>query len=132
MRVQEQKELTRSDVQETACKAANAGTTNLLCREKLANMDQVICAYAYDNSRFVAGRWVGEPDPNGDDVEVWQRDHSNGDQVSKQHCWRIVVQSPPNFITDFEGSETPFDKEWIETTTIFTPTSENGIQVDAG
>ena len=35
------------------------------CREKLLNMDQVICAFAYDNSRNKSGRWVGRTDPNG-------------------------------------------------------------------
>ena len=35
------------------------------CREKLLNMDQTICAFAYDNSRVKSGRWVGKTDPNG-------------------------------------------------------------------
>ena len=30
------------------------------CREKLTNMDQVICALAYDNVRSITKRWVGE------------------------------------------------------------------------
>jgi hypothetical protein len=46
------------------------GGTKLRCREKLTNMDQVICAYAYDNSRKTYGRWVGKTDPNGDDLQV--------------------------------------------------------------
>jgi hypothetical protein len=74
---------------------------------------------------------VGKSDPNGDDIHVWQRDHSNGDQASKQHCWRIRLQSPPSFVTDPEGVETPFDQEWIETTTIYTPTSGDGMLVEA-
>ena len=106
-------------------------TGKLRCREKLANMDQVICAYAYDNSRR-HGRWVGSPDPNGDDLQVWQRDHSNGDMVSSQHCWRIVMQSPPSFITDPDGEVSPFAHEWIQTTSIYTPTSgEEGYRVEA-
>ena len=35
------------------------------CREKLLNMDQTICGFAYDNSRHTSGRWVGKTDPNG-------------------------------------------------------------------
>jgi len=122
-----------SSAQNTSCvRQQNPdGTATLRCREKLANMDQVICAYAYDNSRFKTGRWAGQTDPNGDDLEVWQRDHSNGDQASKQHCWRIVLQSPPSFITDAEGEESPFDKTWIEKTRIFTPTSGEGYTVEA-
>ena len=113
-----------------ACTRAGAGGV-LQCREKTANMHQVICAYAYDDSRQFAGRWVGKSDPNGDDIQVWQRDHSNGDQVSKQHCWRILLQSPPSFITDPDGEATPFDKEWIQTTTVYTPTSEDQVLVEA-
>jgi len=148
--------------------------------------EQVICAYAYDNSRRRVGRWVGRTDPNGDDLQVWQRDHSNGDQASAQvaplplpffrlsfphaipfdhltpphltsphldyqtlehggacsrgrtaqhsllqHCWRIVMQSPPSFITDVDGGESPFSKEWIESTTVYTPTSGEGYRVEA-
>jgi len=122
-----------SSAQNTSCVRHHNGdgTSTLRCREKLANMDQVICAYAYDNSRRKAGRWAGHTDPNGDDLQVWQRDHSNGDQASKQHCWRIVLQSPPSFITDADGEESPFDKTWIEKTRIFTPTSGEGYTVEA-
>lgn len=120
-----------TSAQVDACVRRHGSQSRLACREKLANMDQVICAYAYDNSRKRVGRWVGKSDPNGDDIEVWQRDHSNGDQASPQHCWRIVLQSPPSFITDADGEESPFSKEWIENTTVFTPTSGEGYQVEA-
>jgi len=94
------------------------------CREKKSNMDQVICGWAYDNSRKAVGRWVGQTDPNGDDIEVWQRDHSNGDQASAQHCWRIVMQAPPNFVTDYTGLASPFDGMWINRTSVMMPTSD--------
>jgi hypothetical protein len=74
---------------------------------------QVICAIAYDNTRMARKRWSGQRDPNGDDVTPWQRDHSNGDYASPQHCWRIVLQAPPSFVTDPTGSSTPFPKEWV-------------------
>ena len=56
--------------QEKACGRSPDPNTRLRCREKLANMNQVICAFAYDDSRLRSGRWVGETDPNGDDVQV--------------------------------------------------------------
>jgi len=82
------------------------------CREKLTNMDQVICAVGYDNARSVYKRWVGDRDPNGDDIENWLRDHSNGDQASEMHCFRILIAAPPVFVTDPTGSITPFGSEW--------------------
>jgi hypothetical protein len=84
------------------------------CREKLTNMDQVICAVAYDNSRELFGRWVGRTDPNGDDIKHWLRDHSNGDHASDMHCFRIVIAAPPVFVTDPEGIMTPFSDNWSE------------------
>jgi hypothetical protein len=81
------------------------------CREKLTNMDQVICAVAYDNARHVLKRWVGERDPNGDDVRSWRRDHSNGDQASDMHCFRILIAAPPVFVTDPAGQITPFSDD---------------------
>ena len=85
-------------------------TGQRLCRERLANMDQVVCGIAYDNTRSKRGRWSGARDPNGDDVVPWRRDHSNGDYGSDQHCWRIVMQAPPSFVTDPEGESSPFAK----------------------
>jgi hypothetical protein len=122
------------------------------CREKLLNMDQVICAFAYDNSGFKSGRWVGKTDPNGKNrqfctenarpfgspkdssakayvagkadagwlaqcsaertVPQWMRDHSNGDMVSPMHCWRIVLQAPPVFLTDPTKTSTPFPPDY--------------------
>ena len=82
------------------------------CREKLTNMDQVICALAYDNVRSITKRWVGETDPNGDDVKHWQRDHSNGDQASEMRCFRILIAAPPVFVTDPTGTTTPFSDSW--------------------
>jgi len=82
------------------------------CREKLTSMDQVICAVGYDNARSVYKRWVGDTDPNGDDKKPWRRDHSNGDQASDMHCFRIVIAAPPVFVTDPTGSITPFSDEW--------------------
>jgi len=81
------------------------------CREKLTNMDQVICAVGFDNARSVYKRWVGERDPNGDDINNWLRDHSNGDQASEMHCFRILIAAPPVFVTDPSGSITPFSSE---------------------
>ena len=78
------------------------------CREKLVNMDQVICASAYDSSREQFRMWVGERNPNGDDIFKWQRDHSNGDIASELHCWRVRIAAPPTFVTDPEGELTPF------------------------
>jgi hypothetical protein len=89
------------------------------CREKLMNMDQVICAVAFDNARSVLKRWVGERDPNGKDINRWLRDHSNGDHASAQHCFRIKNAAPPVFVTDPTGSITPFSDQWsriIDTT----------------
>jgi len=43
----------------------NATVHDNRCREKLLNMDQTICAFAYDNSRHTSSRWVGKTDPNG-------------------------------------------------------------------
>lgn len=81
------------------------------CREKLTNMDQVICAVAYDNARHVLKRWVGERNPNGDDVFSWRRTHSNGDQASDMHCFRILIAAPPVFVTDPTGQITPFSDD---------------------
>ena len=65
-------------------------------REKLTNMDQVICAVAYDNARHVLKRWVGERNPNGDDVFSWRRTHSNGDQASGKPKTQNPNPEPPN------------------------------------
>eukprot|EP00291_Cryptomonas_curvata_P024301 CAMPEP_0172173314 /NCGR_PEP_ID=MMETSP1050-20130122/12975_1 /TAXON_ID=233186 /ORGANISM="Cryptomonas curvata, Strain CCAP979/52" /LENGTH=1465 /DNA_ID=CAMNT_0012845035 /DNA_START=193 /DNA_END=4588 /DNA_ORIENTATION=+ len=90
------------------------------CGEQLINLDQVICAYAYDDSRLRLGRWVGIRNPNGDDIPSWRRDHSNGDYASQQHCWRIVLQAPPTFVSDSRGGcsptqcySTPFAEDWF-------------------
>ena len=81
------------------------------CRERLLNMDQTICAVAYDNSRTRWKRWVGMTDPNN--VPFKQlRDHSNGDMASTMHCWRIRLQSPPVFVTDPLKLATPFGEDW--------------------
>jgi len=71
------------------------GLFNLSCFQKVVNMDQTICAAAYDNSREVLGRWVGETDPNGGDLPEWLRDHSNGDVASDVHCWKVKIAAPP-------------------------------------
>ncbi|EKX30997.1 hypothetical protein GUITHDRAFT_149565, partial [Guillardia theta CCMP2712] len=71
------------------------GLFNFSCFQKVVNMDQTICAVAYDNSRQIFGRWVGESDPNGDDLPEWLRDHSNGDMASDVHCWKIKLAAPP-------------------------------------
>jgi hypothetical protein len=84
------------------------------CREKLTSMDQVICAVGYDNARSVYKRWVGNTDPNGEDKQHWRRDHSNGDQASDMHCFRILIAAPPVFVTDPTGSITPFSDEWAK------------------
>ena len=84
------------------------------CREKLTSMDQVICAVGYDNARSVYKRWVGDTDPNGDDRKHWRRDHSNGDQASDMHCFRILIAAPPVFVTDPTGTITPFSDRWSE------------------
>eukprot|EP00960_Hanusia_phi_P028703 747567-Hanusia_phi.AAC.8 len=102
------------------------------CREVRSNVDQLVCAAAYDNSRLKYGRWVGETDPNGDDKYPWQRLHDNGDQVSQQVCWKIRLQAPPVFVTDAGGVESPFDQSWLERTkSAFAPTSINGEYVEA-
>jgi hypothetical protein len=44
---------------------------------------------------------------------MWQRDHSNGDMASAQHCWRMRLQAPPVFITDPTGDATPFALAWL-------------------
>jgi hypothetical protein len=82
------------------------------CREKLVNMDQVICGAAYDNARKLTKRWAGARDPNGDDINVWRRDHSNGDYASDVHCWRIRIAAPPIFVTDLNGTSSPFSPLW--------------------
>jgi hypothetical protein len=74
---------------------------------------QMVCGIAYDNTRNVRKRWAGQRNPNGDDVTPWRRDHSNGDYASPQHCWRIMMQAPPSFVTDPTGTSTPFPKEWV-------------------
>ena len=43
----------------------NSTANDNRCRERLLNMDQTICAFAYDDSRYTSGRWVGKTDPNG-------------------------------------------------------------------
>jgi len=43
----------------------NSTVNDNRCRERLLNMDQTICAFAYDDSRYTSGRWVGKTDPNG-------------------------------------------------------------------
>ena len=90
------------------------------CGEEQLNMDQVVCAFAYDNSRMKTGRWVGSRNPNGNDLPSWRRDHSNGDYVSQQHCWKIVMQAPPVFVSDLQGGcsssecyATPFAEDWF-------------------
>lgn len=94
--------------------ATAKGEASMVCREKRSNADQVICAYSYDNARAEFKRWVGSTDPNGDDALAWNRDHSNGDLVSQQHCWRIVMQAPPVFVSDNVGVSSPFDRAWLE------------------
>ena len=98
---------------DTTSAQACADGASFACREKLANVDQVVCAWAYDNSKVAVRRWVGAQDPNGDDIQMWQRDHSNGDMASAQHCWRMRLQAPPVFITDPSGHATPFDPTWL-------------------
>ncbi|EKX51385.1 hypothetical protein GUITHDRAFT_102655 [Guillardia theta CCMP2712] len=68
------------------------------CRESILNMDQVICAYAYDDSRYQSKRWVGKRNPNSHNILKNLRDHSDGD-MSTRHCWRVVLQAPPRFVT---------------------------------
>ena len=65
------------------------------CRERLLNMDKVLCGYAYDNSRVRYSRWVGH--------RYDQNDHSFGSYASPRHCWRIRLQAPPYFITNNTG-----------------------------
>jgi len=101
------------------CEAAAgsmSGEAATTCREKRINGDQVVCAFAYDNSRAELKRWVGKTNPNGDDIPVWMRDHSNGDLASVQHCWRINIQAPPVFVSGPTGEATPFDTAWLEGT----------------
>ncbi len=81
------------------------------CRQKMMNMDQVVCAYAYDNSRAVRRRWVGKRNPNTD-LSKNRRDHSNGDMASPMHCWRIRMQAPPVFVTDPLLQASPFNPNW--------------------
>lgn len=103
-------------------KWGGGATGQRLCRERLGNMDQVVCGIAYDNTRSLRGRWCGARDPNGDDVVPWRRDHSNGDYGSEQHCWRIVMQAPPSFVTDPDGDSSPFASDSV---TVFSSMPEN-------
>jgi len=96
-------------MQRANCDQAGQDTT---CREKLLNMDQIICGKAYDNSRFRAKRWVGEHDPNGVNIPKALRDHSNGDMASPRHCWRIRLQAPPVFVTSPARESSPFNERW--------------------
>jgi hypothetical protein len=41
------------------------------------------------------------------------------------------MQSPPAFITDPDGEETPFNETWVQTTQVYTPTSGEGYWVEA-
>jgi hypothetical protein len=81
------------------------------CRQKLVNMDQIVCAYAYDNARMVRRRWVGPRNPNTN-TQKNDRTHSNGDMASPMHCWRIRMQAPPVFVTDPLLQATPFSPTW--------------------
>jgi len=83
------------------------------CREKVLNMDQTICAVAYDNSRSRHRRWVGKTDPNGPQVGWALRDHSNGDVASALHCWRLRLQSPPTFVTNWAKTMTPLHDSYL-------------------
>mmetsp|Transcript_61092 Transcript_61092/g.144169 ORF Transcript_61092/g.144169 Transcript_61092/m.144169 type:complete len:1352 (+) Transcript_61092:198-4253(+) len=69
------------------------------CRVKQVNVDQVICAVGYDNSRSLTKRWVGVRNA---------QDGSGGDYASDTHCWLIRVAAPPVFVTDPAGLYTPF------------------------
>jgi hypothetical protein len=103
------------------------------CREKLTNIDQVICAVGYDNARSVYKRWVGDTDPNGDDKKHWRRDHSNGDQASDIHCFRIFIAAPPVFVTDPTGTITPFSNKWssfVDTTGVRAAYKEISVRVN--
>jgi hypothetical protein len=85
------------------------------CREKILNMDQVICALAYDNSRSRYRKWVGKTNPNSPSLSWSVRDHSNGDTASPLHCWRLKLQSRPTFVTNWQMTDTPFSPDyWIE------------------
>ena len=37
--------------------------------------------------------------------------HSNGDQASEMHCFRILIAAPPVFVTDPTGQITPFSDQ---------------------
>jgi hypothetical protein len=75
------------------------------CRQRLVNMDRIICGYAYDNSRERYGRWVGDrPNLNLQKSEKdYRDDHSLGSYVTPRHCWRIKLQAPPVFVTNAAG-----------------------------
>ena len=103
-----------------SCGPQGTGSAFPSCGEVQVNMDQVVCAFAYDDSRRQTGRWAGARDPNGDDVPSWRRDHSNGDYASPQHCWRVTMQAPPAFVSDAAGGcspgqcyATPFAADWL-------------------
>jgi len=102
----------RNGITVRALQACN-GTGNVDnndCREKLLNMDQVICGVVYDNSRFRWKRWVGKPNPNSNNIPAYLRDHGDGDMTSATHCWRIRLQAPPVFVTDPALTATPFGR----------------------
>ena len=55
---------TRADGREARTQAvARAADLNLVAKQVL-NMDQTICAFAYDNSRARYSKWVGRTNPN--------------------------------------------------------------------
>jgi len=75
------------------------------CRQRLLNMNRIVCGYAYDNSRSRYARWVGKranPDRGGADKDFMD-DHSLGSYASARHCWRIKLQAPPVFVTNATG-----------------------------
>ena len=75
------------------------------CRQRLLNMNRIICGYAYDNSRTRYARWVGtraNPDMGSADKD-YMNDHSLGSYASDRHCWRIKLQAPPVFVTNATG-----------------------------
>eukprot|EP00960_Hanusia_phi_P066491 766408-Hanusia_phi.AAC.3 len=84
---------------ETSKPFFNISFNDVSCREISLNMDQVICAYAYDDSRYQSKRWVGKRNPNSYKTPKNLRDHSDGD-MSTYHCWRVALQAPPGFVTD--------------------------------
>ncbi|EKX51477.1 hypothetical protein GUITHDRAFT_134404 [Guillardia theta CCMP2712] len=93
-----------------ACNNTGSNVDTYDCREKILNMDQVICGVAYDNSRFRAKRWVGKANPNSPTLPSYLRDHSNGDMTSAPRCWRIRLQAPPVFVTDPSLTASPFGR----------------------